>query len=483
MPMRTTALITLLSGAAMAASKHTIKGGIGGKDPVYDGVIYAPPVTATVTETTTAYDTITSYKTTVTAHHTDYELAPPVTATVTEFFAELYDQSYDNGYELGDIIVAPTVITETKTFTVVARAHDEEKTRMTELVQKWSIKEGSHYKTTVTEYTSTAWAQEHITSTIWVDSPKPTEGFGQEPAEGFKANPTKIPGLEGGYGGLKPEKTGSKFHGIDIHNDDEPEGEDFKGSDESNESDEFEESDEFDESEKFKQFEDFENFEDFMTFEEEAWKVEQQAAKNAAIEAAKKASEEADKEKKPQEGQQDSSQQPSAPQVHKPSRPHGPTPTHRPSPLHRPSASKPAASPKPSTFGTSAKPASGQTSTASKAPVAQPSVSAGKWQGKLLNTTDGTCGPKEGQIAWSCYGNERGSCCSPYGHCGSEPGHCGEGCQSAFGTCGKSASKPAAQSSDKVGKPPHRTITKRAVPKNETELENKEDRFLVPVLF
>ncbi|KAL1596569.1 hypothetical protein SLS60_009217 [Paraconiothyrium brasiliense] len=466
--MRSTALITLLSGAAMAAPDHTSSSGTGGKDPIYDGVIYAPPVTATVTETVTAHHTKYKLAPPVTATITEYIGAPPVTATVTEYLDELYDQTYGNGYELGDIVVAPTVITETKTFTIVGRAHHKETTRTTELIQEWSIKEAYHYAATVTE-SSTTWAQEHITSTFWVEPHKSTGGFAEEPAES-NANPSKISGPEGGYGGLKPQQTGSESHVTDIPEHSEPESEKIEHSGGSKE---------FEESEEPEESEDSEGFE---KFQEAALKAEKLAAEKAAIEAAKKASEEANKESKFQVGQQNSALQSSASQVHKPSRPHRPAPTHRPSPFHKPSASKPSASPEPSTFATSAKPASEQTFTAPEAPVAQPSVPAEQWQGELLNTTDGTCGPKEGQIAWSCYGNEKGTCCSTYGHCGSEPGHCGEGCQSAFGTCSEPASKPAVQNSDTVGKPPHRTVAQRAVSKGETELENKKDGFFTPVL-
>ncbi|KAF2439918.1 carbohydrate-binding module family 18 protein [Karstenula rhodostoma CBS 690.94] len=297
----------------MAAPEHTLTSNTGSRVNAHDSIISAPPVPITKTEKTTQYDTITSYETTTTAHHTAYKFVPPVTATVTEYVGELYDQSFGDGYELGDVISAPTVITETKTFTLAVPG-DDEKTITTELVNEWSIGQAISYVTTVTEYTSTTWVYEHTTSTIWVDAPEPT-----------KQPVTKTIELEDGHGGPKePETTHSRFHIIDLPT-------------------------------------------------------------------------------------------ASTSQIHKPSRPHGSTPTHRPSPS-------------PSTFETKASP--------QVAPRPKPSVSAGTWQGKLLNTTDGTCGSKGGQIAYSCAGNSRGSCCSTYGHCGSEPAHCGVGCQSAFGTCG-----------------------------------------------
>jgi hypothetical protein len=379
--MRSTALITVLSGAAMAAPKHP-----GSKDAAYNGVIYAPPVTTTVTETTTEYDTITEYETTRTAHYTAFATAPPVTATVTEYVGELYDQSYGNGYELGDVIVAPTVVTETKIFTLFARGNKHKPTT-TELVKEWSIGAAPGVAT-VTQFTSTAWVDEHATSTVWVDAEptdEPDEDSDEESDEEHPENPPKTIELEDGYGGLKEPETGSKFHVIDVPEDDEPSAEEF---------------------------------EELLA---KVWKAEQEAAEKAAQEAAKKILDQAAKSEKPHESSSSSTSQ-----LHTPSRPHAPTPTHS-TPFHTPSASPP---PKPSSFAT--KPSA-------QAPKPQPSVFAGPWHGKLLNTTDGSCGLKGGQIAWSCHGNQRGSCCSEYGHCGSEAAHCGVGCQSAFGDCASPA--------------------------------------------
>lgn len=404
--MRSTALITLISSAAMAAPEHTLTRDTSGQGLAYDGIVYAPPVTTTVTETetetTTQYDTITSYETTVTAHHTAYEFVPPVTATVTEYIGELYDQSYDNDYELGDLIVAPTVITETKTFTLAAPG-TEEKASTTELVKKWSIAEATPYATTLTQYTSTTWVHEHITSTIWVDA-EPTEG----PAEEYA---TKTIELEDGYGGLEePQTTGSRFHVIDLPDNDEPNDEELTG------------------------------------LLADIWKAEQEAAEKAAQEAAEKIFEEPTKGDKYQEIHKLTVSSSSTSQAHKPSRLHGPTPTHRPSTFHTHS---PSFSTKPSTF---------EIKTSSQAaPSPKPSVSANAWQGKLLNTPNGTCGPKGNLLAFTCQGNSRGLCCSAYGHCGSEPAHCGEGCQSAFGTC----SLPASSNKTQPQPQPH-GLVKRA---------------------
>jgi hypothetical protein len=360
--MRTTALITVLSGVAMASHKHHSKSGTGRKDAIYGGVvIHAPPVTTTVTETTTQYDTITAYETPRIVHQKAFVTAPPVTTTVTEYVGELYDQSYGNGYELGDMIVAPTVVTETKTFTLVVSGAKETITT-TELVKEWTI-DAVPGKTTITQYTSTAWVDERATSTIWIDA-EPTEEPTEEPVQKRPANPTKTVELEDGYGGLEDaEPTSSTVHVIDVPEDDELSADEF---------------------------------EDLLS---EILQEEQEAAEDAAASETPLAS----------------ASSPS--HAYTAARPHGPTPSYHGAP-HKPS---------PSTFATKA---------SAQASRPKPSVSAGDWQGKLLNTTDGTCGPKGGQVAWSCYGNQKGSCCSAYGHCGSEAAHCGAGCQAAFGDCG-----------------------------------------------
>ncbi|OAG02275.1 uncharacterized protein CC84DRAFT_1252974 [Paraphaeosphaeria sporulosa] len=387
--MRSTAVITLLSNAAMAASGHTITGSPVGEYAAYDGIVYDPPVTATITETktTTQYDTITSYETTVTS----WELAPPVTVTVTEYIDELFDQSYENKDELGDLVVAPTIITATKTFTLVAP--NEEEPSMTELVNEWNIEQATSYATTVTEFTSTTWVHQHITSTIWVDEAKPTEEYAEDFDEEHPAEPTKTIQLEDGYGGLKePQPTGSKSHVIDLPVNQVP------------------------------------NDEELEKLLADIWEAEQAAAEKAAQEAAKKVFESAAKGGKPTASPSSSLQA----QPHKPSRPLGSTPTHALTPFHTPN---PSSSPKTSTFATK--------TSLQAAPRPQPSVSAGKWKGELINTPDGTCGPKGGEIAYTCQGNSRGSCCSSYGHCGSEDAHCGTGCMPTFGTC-----SPAASSSE-----------------------------------
>ncbi|KAL5425029.1 hypothetical protein PMIN04_002843 [Paraphaeosphaeria minitans] len=429
--MRTTAVIALLTSAAMAAPEHTFTGRPIVEDPAYDGIVYAPPVTVTVTqtETTTQYDTIASYETTATS----WKLAPPVTVTVTERVGELYDQSYDD-YELGDLIVAPTVVTETKTFTLAGHGlgHGERKPSTTELVKKWHIAQATPYATTVTEFTSTTWVNEHITSTIWVDAAEPTEEPSKDSAEDsdeesdewtsdesdewsseesseesaeesaeesdeeHPAEPTKTNKLEDSSSDPEePEPTDSKTYVVDLPDGEEP------------------------------------NTEELEELLAEIWKEEQAAAEKAAQEAAKKVFESAAEGDEPHSTASSSSSQA---QAHKPSRPHGPTPTLAPTPFH---SSTPYSSPKSSTFATETSP---QT-----APTPQPSVSASKWKGTLFNTPDGTCGPKGGQIAYTCKDNSQGSCCSSYGHCGSEDAHCGVGCMSAFGTCSPSASSDKTQ--------------------------------------
>lgn len=360
--MRSTAIIPLLPAAAMAAPEHTASN--------WDGsIIVAPPVTVTVTST--EYNVITSWEVAppVTETITSWEAIPPVTVTVTttDFIDNLYDQSYGGGYELGDVITAPTIITETKTFTLAA-GHGKAKPTTTEVVGKWSIATTTPYKATVTEFVSTATVKEHVTSTVWVDEVKSTKSAGA-PTENHSA------------------ATSAPAH--DVPTDEELENQ--------------------------------------LAI---IWQSEQAAAESAAHAAASKLFDTATKSAKVSASPSSTSNSASPHKVYGSTHIHSTTTSHSsgPSTSSTPSTTYNlpifTGTPKPS-WQTSAKPAS--------------SVAAGKYEGKISNTPDGTCGKKAGGIAYSCAGNSRGSCCSEYGHCGSEEVHCGAGCQSAFGTCGSAA--------------------------------------------
>ena len=51
----------------------------------------------------------------------------------------------------------------------------------------------------------------------------------------------------------------------------------------------------------------------------------------------------------------------------------------------------------------------------------------------------GKCGKLQNGRSYTCAGSGRGCACSSAGWCGVSPAHFGQGCQSAFGTCGKEA--------------------------------------------
>lgn len=386
--MRSTALITLLSGAVIAAAGYTTSAEYSDESEATNSLIYAPPVTTTETETITEYETITEDGPTITAYDTTYKLAPPVTVTVTRDVGELYDQSYANGYELGDVVSAPTGITETKTFSVaVPGSGVEDLTSTTKLIHVWSIKEVPAHAT---------WpAQGHGHGP---HAPMHTGASKAALAKKPLAKPTKSSDLEGSYGGLHaPEETGSKSHAEDFPVDDE---------------------------------------EELEALIKELWEEDDEEAAEAAEAVYEEAFGEGE-EKHAAPSSSSSSKPAGKPSVH-----YGPKPTYSPKILHHPTSfSKP--KPKPSTFATKPKTASFGKYTPSKKPAApsKPAptspVAAGPWKGKLANTKDGTCGPKGGKVAWTCYGNAKGTCCSEYGYCGSETLHCGKGCQSAFGNCGE----------------------------------------------
>ena len=152
-----------LTSAVLATAGHTYGYTKGAK---IGGIIHAPPVTVTETqtETKTKYSIVTAppVTTTVTETETTFQHLPAVTTTV----GELYDQSYGKGYELGDLVHAPTTITETKTFSVVYHGHSKERTSTAEVVHEWKIED---YGATEAVY-KTEGEVVHITSTVWVDS-------------------------------------------------------------------------------------------------------------------------------------------------------------------------------------------------------------------------------------------------------------------------------------------------------------------------
>ncbi|KAF1979002.1 hypothetical protein BU23DRAFT_192912 [Bimuria novae-zelandiae CBS 107.79] len=364
--MRTTAAFVLVT-RALAAATPAFPRGNSGEEPVHYNVFGWPPTTVYYhwyeTETTTEQETVIEYETTtvtkqltfppVTVTVTDYrdvmtatEYVPSITATVTDYTSELYDQSYGDEYELGDVVTAPATITETKTFTVAYTEGGENKISTTELEHEWTISGISHASQNVKtawateDQDETVWAtedqHEHSTSTVWVE-PTPTA------SEAFH--------YEGGHEHGGPTW---KFY--------IPENEDLE----------------------------------YL---------------------------------KP----------------HKPSRPHDPTPTPRPShfPPWSTSVVKPSSSKK---ISSSSKPTPPHTPQSSSA---KPSASPSAWPGKLVQTPNGTCGHIKGPVAFSCYGNAKGECCSAYGHCGDTPGHCGTGCQAEFGKCDSVVAKPSAKPSSK----------------------------------
>ncbi|KAL5380916.1 hypothetical protein DPSP01_007452 [Paraphaeosphaeria sporulosa] len=66
-------------------------------------------------------------------------------------------------------------------------------------------------------------------------------------------------------------------------------------------------------------------------------------------------------------------------------------------------------------------------------------------QGTL--SPNGQCGGDEG---YHCHDFAAGSCCSSAGWCGSSPSHCGTGCQTGFGSCGKTFSTTTKVSKEKM---------------------------------
>lgn len=55
-------------------------------------------------------------------------------------------------------------------------------------------------------------------------------------------------------------------------------------------------------------------------------------------------------------------------------------------------------------------------------------------------STSGSCG-LTGTSSITCQGSTFGDCCSGLGFCGGNSSYCGNGCQSAYGTCGESSGK------------------------------------------
>ncbi|KAF9728819.1 chitin binding protein [Paraphaeosphaeria minitans] len=66
---------------------------------------------------------------------------------------------------------------------------------------------------------------------------------------------------------------------------------------------------------------------------------------------------------------------------------------------------------------------------------------------QVMLSPNGQCGGDEG---YHCHGFAAGSCCSSAGWCGSSPSHCGTGCQSGFGSCGKTVSTVTKVSEEKM---------------------------------
>ncbi|CAL8575991.1 hypothetical protein XPA_001885 [Xanthoria parietina] len=62
---------------------------------------------------------------------------------------------------------------------------------------------------------------------------------------------------------------------------------------------------------------------------------------------------------------------------------------------------------------------------------------------------DATCGGTKG---YTCLGSSFGNCCSPNGWCGSTSAYCGNGCQTAFGSCGTNP-PPMTTSTSKTAPP------------------------------
>ncbi|CAI6256713.1 unnamed protein product [Periconia digitata] len=105
----------------------------------------------------------------------------------------------------------------------------------------------------------------------------------------------------------------------------------------------------------------------------------------------------------------------------------------------------------------SARPSATQTSSA--APTATPTGV----------SVDGTCGAA---VGLTCLGFSEGSCCSPAGWCGATEAYCGTGCQSGFGTCGKSTTDVPSSSAPSATTGSSSSAAPSAAPSNVTPSVN-----------